>query len=158
MPDRGDDRRAARAVPDRGRNVIRRVRSGGRTTAVKRELGLTDEGRDDIDSYYQSACVDMAPFVDEFAQAAATSSNQMTLERRSTSDATSCRCRHVETLMLELRESRIVMLYHMYLKLKPEQNKKLQDVQDRHFQREQAATERPGTIQRDAAARRARRH
>jgi Spy/CpxP family protein refolding chaperone len=101
---------------------------------AKRELGLTDKVAMDIDSFYQRRQREVAPFVAEF-QKQVEALNQMTSERKVDESTYAVQVSHVEALRSRLRESRTVMLYHIYMKLSPEQFKKLADVRDRHYQR-----------------------
>jgi Spy/CpxP family protein refolding chaperone len=88
----------------------------------------------DIDSFYQRRQREVAPFVAEFLKQSEVL-NQMTNERKVDESTYAVQVSHVEALRSRLRESRIVMLYHIYMKLTPEQYKKLADVRDRHYQR-----------------------
>ncbi|HKV99260.1 MAG TPA: hypothetical protein VJN96_05525 [Vicinamibacterales bacterium] len=102
--------------------------------AAKRELGLTDKIAADIDSFYQRRQREIAPFVAEYLKQVDVL-NQMTSERKVDESTYAVQVSHVQALQSRLRESRTVMLYHIYLKLSPEQYKKLTEVRDRHFQR-----------------------
>ncbi len=102
--------------------------------AAKRELGLTDKVAADIDGYYQNRMRAITPFVDELRKQSDVL-NQMTVERKVEESIYAVQVSHVEALLSKLRESRAMMLYHIYMKLSPEQYKKLEDVSDRHFQR-----------------------
>lgn len=102
--------------------------------AAKRELGLTDKVATDIDSFYQRRQREIAPFVTEYLKQL-DAINQMTNERKVDEATYAVQVAHVESLRAKLRESRSVMLYHIYMKLSPDQYKKLDDVRIRHFQR-----------------------
>jgi Spy/CpxP family protein refolding chaperone len=102
--------------------------------AVKRELGLTDKVSADIDSFYQRRLREVTPFVDEWRKQS-DQLNQMTQERKVDESTFAVQVARVEALSSRLRESRAVMLYHIYLKLTPEQFSKLPDIRMRHFQR-----------------------
>ncbi len=102
--------------------------------AVKRELGLTDKVSADIDTFYQHRLREVTPFVDEWRKQS-DQLNQMTQERKVDESTFAVQVARVEALSSRLRESRAVMLYHIYLKLTPEQFSKLPDIRMRHFQR-----------------------
>jgi Spy/CpxP family protein refolding chaperone len=102
--------------------------------AAKRELGLTDKIAADIDSFYQRRQREIAPFVMEYLKQSEVL-NQMSSERKVDEPTYAVQVSHVEALRTRLRESRTVMLYHIYLKLSPEQYKKLTEIRDRHFNR-----------------------
>ncbi len=101
---------------------------------VKRELGLTDKVATDIDNFYRNRLRQMAPFVEAYNRERE-ALDQMTRERGVDEPTYSVQVSRVVSLQVRLLESRTVMLYHIYLKLTPEQHKKLQDVLDRRFQR-----------------------
>lgn len=105
---------------------------------VKRDLGLSDKIAGDIDAFYQLRLRQMMPFADSLTHELEVL-NQMTEERKVDDWTYAVQVAKVEALRSNLRESRTVMLYHMYRKLTPEQNTKLDAAQKRHFQRGRGA-------------------
>ncbi len=101
---------------------------------VKRDLGLSDKVAGEIDSYYQLRLRQMMPFADGFNHELDTL-NQMSTERKVDDATYAVQVAKVEALSSKLRESRTVMLYHIYRKLTPEQVTKLEAARDRHYQR-----------------------
>lgn len=101
---------------------------------VKRDLGLSDKVAGEIDSYYQQRLRLMMPFADSLNHEQDTL-NQMSTERKVDDSTYAVQAAKVEALFSRLRESRLVMLYHIYKKLTPEQVTKLDAARDRHFQR-----------------------
>ena len=105
---------------------------------VKRQLGLTDKVATDIDSYYQNRLRQMMPFVESLNRERE-ALDKMTRERNVDEATYAVQVSHVVSLQSKLLESRTLMLYHIYLKLTPEQHLKLNDARDRHFQRGRGA-------------------
>ena len=106
---------------------------------VKKDLGLSDKVATDIDSYYQMRLRQMMPFVESLNHERDVL-QQMTLERKVDEDTYAAQVTVVESLVFMLRQSRTVMLYHIYRKLTPEQNTKLDAARNRHFQRGRGGT------------------
>ncbi|HUL72318.1 MAG TPA: hypothetical protein VLT86_04410 [Vicinamibacterales bacterium] len=105
---------------------------------VKRQLGLTDKVAADIDNVFQRRQREVMPYVDAWNHERDVL-DKMTRERTVDEPTYSLQVSRVVALQSKLNETRAVMLYHVYLKLTPEQYQKLNEARDRHFQRGRGA-------------------
>ena len=101
---------------------------------VKKELGLTDKVAADIDTYYQGRLRLMLPYADGLNHEREIL-NKLSADRQVDDATYAVQVAKVEALYSKLRETRTVMLYHIYKRLTPEQVTKLEAARDRHFQR-----------------------
>lgn len=97
---------------------------------VVKELSLGPEKVKRINSYYGSRQRNLKAFVDEYVKQRDLL-NKMTEERAVDADTYALQVKKVEMLRSELFESRTVMLYRIYLELRPDQYQKLREIMDR---------------------------
>jgi hypothetical protein len=129
---------ASQAQPGQNRQGPRQNRPGPtevgwewwRDEAAIKELGLAPEKAKLIDRYYISRQRNLKAFVDEYVKQRDLL-NKMTEERAVDADTYALQVKKVEMLRSELFESRTVMLYRIYLELRPDQYQKLREITDR---------------------------
>ena len=98
---------------------------------VQREIGLAPDKIKRIDDFYQRRNKELEPIVQEFLKQSS-ELDQMTRAAVTDQATYTLQVLRVEALLSHLRQSRTIMLYRMYLQLKPDQYKKLQDIFARH--------------------------
>ncbi len=99
--------------------------------AVQREIGLAPDQIKRIDDFYQRRNKELEPIVQDFLKQSS-ELDQMTRAAVTDQATYSLQVLRVEALLSHLRQSRTIMLYRIYLQLKPDQYKKLQDIFARH--------------------------
>ena len=99
---------------------------------VKREIKLTDEKANRIESMYAKLEKDRTPLLKELEHEWARL-DRMTKERTADETAYMVQVRKFESLAASWREMRTVLMYQMYKELKPEQYSKLQEIVERRF-------------------------
>ena len=97
---------------------------------VKKELNLSDEKANKIGQITEGRDKQMKPFAEEYLKELGVL-NQMTKERTSSLPSYQIQVSKVEALRSRLEESRLVMLYRIYLELTPGQYQKLIEITDR---------------------------
>ena len=108
-------------------------------TDVQKELGLTPEKIERINSYYSRRNTELRPMVHEFFRQSA-ELEKMTRDRIADEGTYAMQVLRVESVRARLSESRTLMLYRISRELTPEQNQKLQTILDRRFDRNRNRT------------------
>ena len=129
---------SGQAQPGQSRQGLRGNRPGPtevgwewwKDQAAIKELGLAPEKAKRIDAYYNNRQRNLKAFVDEYLKQRDLL-NKMTEERAVDADTYALQVKKVEMLRSELFESRTVMLYRIYLELRPDQYQKLREITDR---------------------------
>lgn len=106
---------------------------------VQKELGLTPEKIERINSYYSRRNTELRPMVHEFFRQSA-ELEKMTRDRIADEGTYAMQVLRVESVRARLSESRTLMLYRISRELTPEQNQKLQTILDRRFDRNRNRT------------------
>jgi Spy/CpxP family protein refolding chaperone len=99
---------------------------------VRREIRLTDDKANRIESMYAKLEKDRTPLLKELEHEWARL-DKMTKERTADETAYGVQVRKFESLAASWREMRTVLMYQMYKELKPEQYAKLQEIVERRF-------------------------
>jgi Spy/CpxP family protein refolding chaperone len=109
---------------------------------VQKELGLTPEKLQRINSYYTRRNTELRPMVHEFFRQSA-ELEKMTRDRVADESTYALQVLRVESVRARLSESRTLMLYRISRELTPEQNQKLQNILDRRFDRNRSRDRTP---------------